>query len=271
MNRIAGVFAAALAMLAATFSSAAWADWELNMPRGVTTISGEVYGLHMTILWVCVVIGVGVFGAMIYAIVMFRKNAGAEPAKFTHNTLAEVTWTSIPAVILIVLAIPAAETLVKIEDTRESELSIKVTGYQWRWHYDYIDDGVRFFSSLDRDSNAARRRDSGIDPSSVDNYLLNVDNPIVVPVDTKVRLLITSADVVHSWWMPEFAIKKDAVPGYVNEAWFTAIQEGTFRGQCAELCGMDHAYMPIVVEVVSREEFDDWVAENAAPAMTRAD
>lgn len=270
MNRKVGAFAAALAVLAVTFCSAAWADWTLNMPRGVTTISQEIYRLHMLILWVCIVIGVGVFGAMIYAIVTFRKDKGAQPAKFTHNTKAEVIWTTIPALILIALAIPAAETLVKIEDTRDSELTIKVTGFQWGWHYDYIDEGVRFYSFLDRESNAARRLRSGIDPRSVENYLLNVDNPVVVPVDTKVRLLITAADVLHAWWVPQFAVKKDAIPGYVNEAWFTATQTGTFRGQCAELCGMDHGFMPIVVKVVTREEFDEWVAENAAPTMTRS-
>jgi cytochrome c oxidase subunit 2 len=271
MNRKVGAFAAALSMLAAFYSSAAWSDWQMNMPRGVTTISSEVYGLHMLILWVCVVIGIGVFGAMVYAIVKYRKDNGAQAAKFSHNTLAEVTWTTIPAIILIVLAVPAAETLVKIEDTTGSELTIKVTGYQWQWHYDYIDDGVQFFSRLDRDSNAARRRGSGIDPSTVENYLLEVDNPVVVPVDTKVRLLLTSADVLHAWWMPEFAVKKDAVPGYINEAWFHALEEGTYRGQCAELCGMDHAYMPIVVRVVSREEYDDWLAEKSRPALTQAD
>jgi cytochrome c oxidase subunit II len=258
-------------MLAVTFSSAAWSDWQLNMPRGVTTISREVYGLHMAILWVCVVIGAGVFAAMIYAIVKFRKVDGAQPAKFSHNTWAEVTWTAIPALILVVMAIPAAETLVKIEDTRDSELTITVTAYQWRWHYDYIDERVQFFSSLDRESNATRRRGSGIDPRTVENYLLEVDNPVVVPVDTKVRLLITAADVLHAWWVPDFAVKKDAIPGFINEAWFLATEEGTYRGQCAELCGMDHGFMPIVVEVVSREEFDTWLSARAAPAMTRAD
>ncbi len=243
----------------------------MNMPRGVTTISREVYGLHMLILWVCVVIGAGVFAAMIVAMIRFRKDKHAEPAKFSHNTVAEVVWTAIPAIILIVLAIPAAETLVRIEDTTDSEITITATGYQWRWHYDYIDDGVQFFSTLDRESNVARRRNSGIDPYSVDNYLLAVDRNVVVPVDTKVRLLITSADVLHAWWVPDFAVKKDAVPGYINEAWFHATEEGVFRGQCAELCGMDHAYMPIVVEVVSREAYDEWLAENAEPALTRAD
>ncbi len=196
------------------------------MPVGVTTTSRDVYELHMLILWVCVIIGAGVYAAMIVAIVKFRKSKGAVPAKFTHNGTAEVIWTVIPAAILVAMAIPAAETLIRMEDTRGSELTIKVTGYQWRWHYDYIDDGVRFFSTLDRESNAARRLDSGIDPTTVDNYLLNVDNDLVVPVDTKVRLLVTGADVLHSWWVPAFAVKKDAVPGFVNEAWFTGRHGG---------------------------------------------
>ena len=271
MNRKVGAYAAALSVLTAFMSFPAWGDWQMNMPQGVTTISREIYGLHMLILGVCVVIGIGVFAAMIYAIVKFRKDAGAQAAKFSHNTLVEVVWTAIPAVILIVMAVPAAETVVRMEDTRDSELTIKVTGYQWLWHYDYIDDGVSFFSVLDRESNAARRLGSGIDPSTVDNYLLNVDNPLVVPVDTKVRLLITSADVLHAWWVPEFAVKKDAIPGYVNEAWFHATETGTYRGQCAELCGRDHGYMPIVVNVVTREEFDDWLAANRRPSMTQAD
>ena len=271
MKRNTGVLAAAATLLAALFSSPAWSDWQLNMPVGVTTISREVYGLHMLILWVCVVISVLVYGAMVYAIVKFRKSDGAQPSRFTHNTKAEVLWTAIPAIILIAMAVPAAESLVRIEDTTESQLTVKVTGYQWRWHYDYIDDGVQFFSSLDRQSNAARRLDSGIDPASVPNYLLEVDNPLVVPVDTKVRLLITAGDVVHAWWVPDFAVKKDAIPGYINESWFHATEEGTFRGQCAELCGMDHGFMPIVVEVVSQEEYDEWLAERAQPALTLAE
>lgn len=271
MKRNTGVLAAAATLLAALFSSPAWSDWQLNMPVGVTTISREVYGLHMLILWVCVVISVLVYGAMVYAIVKFRKSKDVQASKFSHNTKAEVLWTAIPAIILIAMAVPAAETLVRIEDTTESQLTVKVTGYQWRWHYDYIDDGVQFFSSLDRASNAARRRNSGIDPASVPNYLLEVDNPLVVPVDTKVRLLITAGDVLHSWWVPEFAVKKDAIPGYINESWFQATEEGTFRGQCAELCGMDHAFMPIVVEVVSQEEYEDWLAERAEPALTLAE
>jgi cytochrome c oxidase subunit 2 len=237
----------------------AWSDFELNMPVGVTTTSREVYELHMLVFWICVVIGAGVYGAMIAAIVKFRKSKGAVAAKFTHSSTVEVIWTVIPAAILVAMAVPAAETLIRMEDTRGSELTIKVTGYQWRWHYDYIDEGVGFYSTLDRESNAARRTGSGVDPTTVDNYLLKVDNDLVVPVDTKVRLLVTAADVIHAWWVPSFAVKKDAIPGFINEAWFNADTVGTYRGQCAELCGMDHGFMPIVVRVVSQEDYDAWL------------
>jgi cytochrome c oxidase subunit 2 len=240
------------------------------MPVGVTTTSREVHDLHMLILWVCTIIGLGVYGAMVVAIVKFRKSKGAVPAKFTHNGTVEVIWTVIPAAILVAMAVPAAETLIRMEDTRNSELTIKVTGYQWRWHYDYIDEGVRFFSTLARDSNAARRVGSGVDPNTVENYLLDVDNELVVPVDTKVRLLVTGADVLHAWWVPEFAVKKDAIPGFINEAWFTAHTEGTYRGQCAELCGMDHGFMPIVVRVTSREEYEAWRNEQRAQVSSLA-
>jgi cytochrome c oxidase subunit II len=258
------VLAPVLALLALSIAGPAWSDFELNMPVGATTLSREVYELHMLVLWVCVVIGAGVYAAMIAAIVKFRKSKGAVPAKFTHNATIEVIWTIIPAAILVAMAVPAAETLIRMEDTRESELTIKVTGYQWRWHYDYIDEGVGFFSTLDRESNAARRVGSGVDPNSVQNYLLAVDNEIVVPVDTKVRLLVTAADVLHAWWVPAFAVKKDAVPGFINETWFTADTEGTYRGQCAELCGMDHAFMPIVVRVASQVDYDAWLNQQRA-------
>jgi cytochrome c oxidase subunit 2 len=251
----------ALALLALCVAGPAWSDWDLNMPVGVTTTSREIYELHMLVLWVCVVIAVGVYAAMVYAIVKFRRSKGAQPAKFTHNYTVEVIWTVIPAAILVAMAVPAASTLVRMEDTRGSELTIQVTGYQWRWGYDYIDHGVSFYSTLDRESNAARQRGSQIDPFDVENYLLEVDNELVVPIDTKVRLLVTAADVLHSWWVPALGVKKDAVPGYINETWFNAHSEGVYRGQCAELCGQDHAFMPIVVRVVSREAFDEWVAE----------
>jgi cytochrome c oxidase subunit 2 len=258
------VLALVLAVLASSIAGPAWSDFELNMPVGVTTTSREVYDLHMLILWICAVIGFGVYAAMIVAIVKFRKSKGAVAAKFTHNSTVEVIWTVIPAAILVGMAVPAAETLIRMEDTRGSELTIKVTGYQWRWHYDYIDQGVRFFSTLDRDSNAARRLGSGVDPSTVENYLLEVDNEIVVPIDSKVRLLVTGADVLHAWWVPELAVKKDAVPGFINEAWFTAHTEGVYRGQCAELCGMDHGFMPIVVRVTSRADYDAWLNDKRA-------
>jgi cytochrome c oxidase subunit 2 len=253
------VLAPVLAVLGLCIAGPAWSDLGLNMPVGVTTTSREVHQLHMLVLWVCTIIGLGVYGAMVVAIVKFRKSKGAVPAKFTHNGTVEVIWTVIPAVILVAMAVPAAETLVRMEDTRDSDLTIKVTGYQWRWQYDYIDEGVRFFSTLDRESNAARKKGSGIDPNTVENYLLEVDNELVVPVNTKVRLLVTAADVLHAWWVPDFAVKKDAVPGFINETWFTAHTEGTYRGQCAELCGMDHGFMPIVVRVTGQDEYEAWL------------
>jgi cytochrome c oxidase subunit 2 len=248
-----------LAILGLTLAGPAWSDLALNMTPGVTAMSREIYDLHMLTLWICVVIGVGVYAAMVYALIKFRKSNGAQPAKFTHSYTVEVIWTVIPAVILVLMAIPAARTLIRMQDTRGSELTIKVTGFQWRWQYDYIDNDVRFFSTLKRDSNAARKKGSGVDPKSIENYLLDVDNPLVVPVNTKVRLLVTASDVLHAWWMPAFGVKQDAIPGFINEAWFKAETEGVYRGQCAELCGMDHGFMPIVVRVTSRDEYNAWL------------
>jgi len=245
-------------------SGPAMAAWDLNLRVGVTELSREIYGLHMLILWVCVVIAVAVFGVMIYSIATFRKSKGAVPATFDHSTTAEVIWTVIPVVILVAMAIPAARTLVKIEDTRGSELTVKVTGYQWKWQYEYVDHGVSFFSTLARTSDAARQLDSGIAPGSVDNYLLEVDHPLVVPQGRKVRVLITATDVIHAWWVPDFGMKKDAIPGYINELWFRADEPGVYRGQCAELCGRDHGFMPVVVEVKPQAEFDAWLAAQQA-------
>jgi cytochrome c oxidase subunit 2 len=248
----------------------AWAEsgWsQLNMTRGVTDISRKIYELHMTIFWVCVGIAVIVFGAMIWSIINFRKSRGAIPdVTLVHNTKVEVIWTAVPVVILIAMAVPAAKTLVEIEDTTKTELTIKVTGFQWGWQYDYLDDGVAYYSHLDRKSDAARELLSGIDPNSVEHYLLNVDHPLVVPVDTKVRVLVTGADVIHSWWVPAFGVKKDAIPGFVNEAWFRvdADKPGLYRGQCAELCGRDHGFMPIVVDVRSKADFASWLKDKAA-------
>ncbi|MGB5621064.1 MAG: cytochrome c oxidase subunit II [Gammaproteobacteria bacterium] len=242
-------------------SGTALADWEVNMPVGVTAISQEVYGLHMLIFGVCCVIAVIVFGAMIYSLLRHRRSLGVTPAKFSHSTKAEIIWTVIPILILVGMAVPAADTLVRMEDTRNSDMTVKVTGYQWKWHYDYIDHDVAFFSNLATSSNLARQLDSGIDPYSVENYLLDVDNPLVVPVGAKVRLLLTASDVIHSWWVPDLGGKRDAIPGYVNEFWFKADEVGVYRGQCAELCGRDHGFMPVVVNVVSEQDYDQWLVD----------
>jgi len=262
---------ATLALLALSGGPpAAQADsgWALlNMTPGVTEMSRNIYGLHMLIFWVCVAIAVLVFGVMVYSLVKFRRSRGAVPdVTIVHNTKVELIWTAVPVAILVAMAVPAARTLVAIEDTSKTELTIKVTGFQWGWQYEYLDDGVAFYSHLDHASNAARQLSSKIDPGSVDNYLLSVDYPLVVPAGIKVRLLITGADVIHSWWVPAFGVKKDAIPGVVNEAWFKvdADKPGLFRGQCAELCGRDHAFMPIVVDVRSRADYETWVKGKAA-------
>ncbi|NGP52370.1 cytochrome c oxidase subunit II, partial [Thioalkalivibrio sp. XN8] len=261
---------AAGAGLALAVQASAWADWALNMPRGVSDISNEVYELHMLIFGVCVVIAVVVFGAMIWSIFHHRKSRGVEPAKFSHSTKVEIVWTVIPIAILVAMAVPAADTLIRMEDTRNSDLSVKVTGYQWKWHYEYLDEGVAFFSNLSEESNRARQLGSGIDVSTVENYLLDVDRPLVVPVGAKVRLLLTSNDVIHSWWVPYFGGKKDAIPGFVNEFWFQADVPGTYRGQCAELCGRDHAFMPVVVEVLPEAEYQAWLADQSPRATPAA-
>lgn len=263
---LAGCTAAALVALAAP-AHAAWSG--LNMPKGVTTLSGEIYGLHMLIFWVVTVIGVAVFGVMIYSLIKFRKSQGAVPdQKLLHSTRAEILWTAIPVLILVAMAVPAARTLIRIEDASATDINIKVTGYQWKWQYEYLDEGVSFFSTLARDSNAARQRNPEVAPGDVPNYLLEVDNPLVVPVGKKVRLLVTSQDVIHAWWVPDLAIKKDAVPGMVNEMWFEIEPDraGIYRGQCTELCGRDHAFMPIVVEALSEADYAAWLeSKKAAP------
>ena len=251
------IFTASLGLLLA---SPVFADWALNMPKGVTELSAETYQIHMIIFWWCVAIAIVVFAAMIYSLINHRKSKGVEPATFSHSMTAEVVWTVIPIVILLVMAVPSAELMIKLEDTRDPDMTVVITGYQWKWHYAYQGEDVSFYSTLARPSAAARRRGSGIDPESVENYLRDVDRPLVVPRDAKVRVLLTSNDVVHAWWVPDLAIKKDAIPGFVNETWFKAEQAGVYRGQCAELCGMDHGYMPIVVEVVEPEAYQAWLA-----------
>lgn len=259
---------AALGMALQASPARAESGWALlNMTQGVTEMSRRIYELHMLIFWVCVIIAVFVFAAMIWSIIRYRKSQGAvADVTMVHNTRVEIIWTTVPVVILIAMAVPAARTLVEIEDTTKTELTIKVTGYQWGWNYEYLDKGVTFFSRLDRKSDAARELGSGVDPNTVDHYLLNVDNPLVVPTGTKVRLLVTGADVIHSWWVPAFGVKKDGIPGFVNEAWFNIDTDktGLYRGQCSELCGRDHAFMPIVVDARSKDEFQAWLKEKAA-------
>ena len=243
---------------------------DLNMTESVTALGKDIYDLHMLVLWIVTIAGVLVFGVIIWSLIHHRKSKGAQAAHFHENTTVEVVWTAIPLIILVIIAVPATKTLLAYEDTTNSDLTIKVTGWQWKWEYEYLKDGVakadgiRFFSSLDKASNEARQLKSGKDVTQVENYLLDVDNRIVVPVGKKVRILTTAADVIHAWWVPELAIKRDAIPGFINESWFKADKEGVYRGQCAELCGKDHGFMPIVVEVKSEAGYKDWVSSQKA-------
>jgi cytochrome c oxidase subunit 2 len=267
----------ALGLACLGLASGAWANTSngFNLPPGVTSLSQNIYSLHMEIFWICVGIAVAVFGVMIYALLKFRHSQGAIPdTTMLHSTLVEFIWTAIPVVILIVMAIPAAKVILMMEDTRNTELSIRVTAYQWKWQYQYMDagEGIEFFSTLARDSNFARQLHSGIDPDTVPNYLLQVDNPLVIPSGTKVRLLLTSQDVIHAWWVPDFGAKRSAIPGFVNELWFRVDpgKEGIYRGQCAALCGRDHGFMPIVVDVRSADDFKKWAQEQKAALKQEA-
>ena len=256
-------------MLAAAASArAAQSGFDLiNMPRGVTNVSRRIYALHMMAFWVCVAIAVVVFGVMIWSIVFHRRSRGAvADVTMVHNTKVEIIWTAIPVLILVFMAVPAARLLVRINNNSHAQVNIRVTGFQWGWHYQYVGTPVSVISKLAERSNAARELDSGVNPDSVPHYLLSVDHPIEVPVGEKIRLLITSVDVIHSWWVPDFGVKKDAIPGYINEASFTVDpnKAGTYRGQCTELCGRDHAFMPIVVKAVSKSEFEAWLQRQAA-------
>jgi len=254
----AAVTAAVIAAFWLLLAAPGYTGNEINMPRGVTSQSIMSYQLHMVILWVCVVIGVIVFSAMFISIVLHRKSKGHEAAQFTHSMKAEITWTIIPVVILVVMAVPATTALVNMEVAPETEMTIKITGFQWRWKYEYLEDDIQFISSLHADSNAARRLSSGTNPDSVENYLLEVDKPLVLPANTKIKFLITADDVIHSWWVPALGWKRDAIPGFINEAWTEIMEPGVYRGQCAELCGKDHGFMPIVLNVLPRAEYELW-------------
>lgn len=255
-------------LLLTMMSTFTWAEeaqrWQMNMSPGATEIGAKIYDLHMIALWICVWIGVIVFGAMLYSVLTHRKSKGAEPADFHESTSVEIAWTVVPFLILIVIAFPATNTLLEVYDFEDSELDILVTGYQWKWKYEYIDEAgenVSFFSNLRTDKAEIYNEDA-----KGEHYLLEVDEPVVIPVNTKVRFLITGNDVIHSWWVPELAVKKDGIPGFINETWTKVIKTGVYRGQCAELCGRDHGFMPIVVNVVEPEEYQTWLAGKKSQA-----
>lgn len=233
-----------------------WSERQYNLTPGVTEVSANVYQLHMLMLYVCIVIGVLVFSVMLYALVRHRKSLGHTPARFHESTLVEVIWTLIPFAILIALAVPATKTLILMDDTRMADVTIKITGHQWKWQYDYLDHDIGFFSNLSTPVEQIHNKQ----PKGV-HYLLEVDRPLVLPTHKKIRFLVTANDVIHSWWVPALAVKKDTIPGFINETWAKIEQPGTYRGQCAELCGIGHGFMPIVVEAKPEEEFLAWVAE----------
>ena len=254
---------------------AANAQNQINMSTGIseagaviTDLGAEIYGLHMLIFWICVAIGIGVFGVMLYSIYAHRKSKGVEASQFHENTRVEIAWTVVPFIILVGMAVPATSTLLEVYDNDDAEMSILVTGYQWKWKYEYLDadgENVAFFSNLATSQEQIYNTDT-----KGENYLLEVDEPLVIPVDTKVRFLITANDVIHSWWVPEIAVKRDAIPGFINEAWTRVLAEGVYRGQCTELCGSYHGFMPVEVHVVSQGEFDDWMASKKGAAAADA-
>jgi cytochrome c oxidase subunit 2 len=245
------------------------AAYELNFQPPVTRIASEIYDLHMLMMYVILVIFCVVFGVMFYSIYAHRKSVGHKAEQFHESTTVEIIWTVIPFLILVGMAWPATKTLIAFKDTSNPDITVKATGYQWKWGYDYLKgegEGVAFLSALSTPQDQIRNRQ----PKG-DNYLLEVDNPLVVPVGKKVRILTTANDVIHSFWVPAFGIKQDAIPGFVRDTWFKAEKEGTYRGQCAELCGKDHGFMPIVVEVVSQEKYTQWVAAQKKKSAAAAE
>jgi cytochrome c oxidase subunit 2 len=251
-NKLSRRFLVIVTGLASMFSmSAAHAEYALNMTESVTPIGQQLYGLHMLVLWICVVIGVVVFGAMAWSIIYHRKSKGAVAANFHESTTVEIVWTVVPLLILIGIAIPATGTLLDLEDAKtDADITLQVTGIQWKWKYTYVDEDVSFISSLAQSS-----RDVVSDPTGNENYLLEVDEPVVLPINKKIRFLFHSSDVIHAWWVPELAVKQDSVPGFINDSWATIEKPGIYRGQCAELCGKDHGFMPIVVNAVTEAEY----------------
>jgi cytochrome c oxidase subunit II len=260
-------------LVLAMYSMLAQAEYALNFQKPVTETARQIFGLHTATMWIIVGIAVVVYGAMFWSILKHRKSVGHKAANFHHNTMVEVIWTTIPFIILIAMAYPATKAVIAMKDTSESEMTVKVTGYQWKWEYDYLpaegkQDGFKFMSVLAQGSNDQRQL--GNKDAKGENYLLDVDNPMVVPVGKKVRVLLTANDVIHAWWVPAFGVKQDAIPGFIRDSWFKAEKAGTYRGQCAELCGKDHGYMPIVVEVKEQADYDNWLAEQKAKAAAAA-
>lgn len=262
-SRCSVIVAGLVTMLLTTTASA---EFKLNMTEGVTPISHQIYSLHMLVLWICVVIGVMVFGVMAWSIIYHRKSRGAEAANFHESTAIEILWTVVPLAILIGVAIPATGTLLDLEDAKtDADITLQVTGIQWKWKYTYVDEDISFISSLAQSS-----RDVINDPTGHENYLLEVDEPVVLPINKKIRFLFNSNDVIHAWWVPEFAVKQDVIPGFINDSWALIEKTGTYRGQCAELCGKDHGFMPIVVQAVTQPEYEQWLAGKKAEAEAAA-
>jgi len=262
-GRLSAAFAGLLSIL---FTSAANAEFGLNMTQGVTPISQELFDLHMLVLWICVAIGVVVFAVMAWSIIFHRKSRGVVAANFHESTFVEILWTIGPLLVLIAVAVPATGTLLRLEDAKtNADINLEVTGIQWKWQYNYIDEDVQFVSSLAQSS-----RDVVKDPTGNENYLLEVDEHVVLPINKKIRFLFHSTDVIHAWWVPELAVKQDVIPGFINDSWAIIKEPGIYRGQCAELCGKDHGFMPIVVEAVTQSEYEQWLAGKRAEAAEAA-
>ena len=253
---VCNVLTVLTAWLPLSTATAAADNWQMNMYQGVTPLSHDMYDLHMIAMAICGIIGVIVFGIMFYSLFHHRKSKGYTPATFHVNTRLEIIWTIIPFLILVGLAIPATKVLIHMEDNTDSDVTIKVVGYQWKWQYQYLDQGISYFSSL----NTPYKQIQNQQPKG-QWYLLEVDHPLVIPINKKIRFLVTSNDVIHSWWVPELGVKRDAIPGFMHEAWARVEKPGVYRGQCAELCGINHGFMPIVVQAVSEKEFEQWVAQ----------
>ncbi|MEC4719081.1 cytochrome c oxidase subunit II [Noviherbaspirillum sp. CPCC 100848] len=243
---------------------------QLNFQQPVTKIAEEIYSLHNLMLVICLAIFVGVFGVMFYSILKHRKSLGHKPATFHESTAVEIAWTVVPFLIVIGMALPATKTVVAMKDTSNADITIKATGMQWKWGYDYLKgegEGISFLSAL------STPREQVVDATKVksDNYLIEVDNPVVVPVNKKIRIVTTANDVIHGWTIPAFGVKQDAIPGFVRDTWFRAEKTGVYRGQCVELCGKEHAFMPIVVNVVTEDEYKKWVDGKKKESAAQAD